>query len=221
MLKYTAASVAALMLAAPAVAGGLGDFSAPIVAAPAPAEPLAFGRDWTGGYVGAQIGYGGLNVDGTQGIDFSDIGDDDDDEDLDDEVLELEGSGFTYGLRSGYDIDFGSAVAGGFITYDGANIDTDVDDTGVAAEIDSLARAGIRLGYDAGNVLPYLAGGYAYVDTDNIGSSDGYFAGVGVESYVTETVSVGGEVLYHNFEGFDNGLEADLTTANAFVNFRF
>ena len=220
MIRTIAATFGATLLAAPAVAGGLGDFTAPVVAAPAPAEPLAFGRDWTGGYVGAQIGYGGLNVDGTEGIDFGDIGDPDDEDD-DDDVIELEGSGFTYGLRSGYDIDFGRAVAGGFITYDGANIDTDEDATGVEAEIDSIGRAGLRLGYDAGNVLPYLAGGYAYVDTDNIGSSDGYFAGVGVESYVTENVSVGGEVLYHNFEGFDNGLEADLTTANAFVNFRF
>ena len=220
MIKQTAVSLAAVMLAAPALAGGLGDFAAPVVAAPAPAEPLAFGRDWTGGYVGAGIGYGGLNVDGTEGIDFGDIGEDDDD-DLDDEIVELEGSGFTYGLRSGYDVDFGNAVAGGFITYDGANIDTDADDTGFDAQIDELARAGVRLGYDAGNVLPYLAGGYAYADTDNIGSSDGYFAGLGVESYVTESVSVGGEVMYHNFEGFDNGFEADLTTANAFVNFRF
>ena len=220
MIRTIAATFGATLLAVPAVAGGLGDFTAPVVAAPAPAEPLAFGRDWTGGYVGAQIGYGGLNVDGTEGIDFGDIGDPDD-EDADDDVIELEGSGFTYGLRSGYDIDFGRAVAGGFLTYDGASIDTDEDDTGVEAEIDEIARAGLRLGYDAGNVLPYLAGGYAYVDTDNIGSSDGYFAGVGVESYVTENVSVGGEILYHNFEGFDNGLEADLTTANAFVNFRF
>ena len=220
MIRTIAATFGATLLAVPAVAGGLGDFTAPVVAAPAPAEPLAFGRDWTGGYVGAQIGYGGLNVDGTEGIDFGDIGEDDDDDD-DDDIIELEGSGFTYGLRSGYDFDFGNAVAGGFLTYDGANIDTDADETGVDAEIDEIARAGLRLGYDAGNVMPYLAGGYAYVDTDNIGSSDGYFAGVGVESYVTENVSVGGEVLYHNFEGFDNGFEADLTTANAFVNFRF
>lgn len=219
MIRTIAATLGATLLAVPAIAGGLGDFTAPVVAAPAPAAPLSFGRDWTGGYVGAQIGYGGLDLDGDI------LGDNDDEAELGDLAdLNFEGSGATYGLRSGYDYDLGSAVVGGFLQYDGASID--IDDTD--AEIDRIGRAGVRVGYDAGNVLPYLAAGYAYADTDDYGDSNGWFAGAGVEAFVTDNVSVGGEVFYHDFDDFDaevggTGIDFDTsaTTVGLNVNYRF
>ena len=220
MIKTIAAGLGATLLAVPAVAGGLSDYSAPVVAAPmAPAEPLSYGRDWTGGYVGAQIGYGGLDLDGDL------IGDNDDDVELGDITdLNFEGNGPTFGLRSGYDYDFGSVVAGGFLQYDGANID--IDDTD--SSINRLGRAGVRLGYDAGNTLPYVAAGYAHAETDDYGDSDGWFAGAGVETFVTDNVTVGGEVFYHRFEDFDGDLgnagvnfDADATTVGINVNYRF
>ena len=219
MMKSLVAGLGAALVAVPAMAGGLSDYAAPVVAAPmAPAQPLSYGRDWTGGYVGAQIGYGGLNADGTDVLEGVDTNGDGEDDELD---LDIEGDGFTYGLRSGYDYDFGRAVLGGLIAFDGASIDTDGDDSGTDAEIDRIARAGLRLGYDAGNTLPYLTAGYAYADTNDIGSSDGYFAGLGAETFLTDNVTVGAEVLYHNFEGFDNDFEADVTTVGLNVNYRF
>ena len=218
MIRTFAAVLGTTVLAFPALAGGLGDFTSPVVAAPAPAEPLSYGRDWTGGYVGAQVGYGGLDLDGEV------IGDDDGDAELEDLDPDFEGDGFTYGLRAGYDYDFGSAVLGGFLQYDGTNIDLDDSDAG----IESIGRAGMRLGYDAGNTLPYIAAGYAEAETDDFGNSAGWFAGAGVETFVTDNITVGGEILYHQFDDFDGELgdagaefEADATTVGLNLNYRF
>ena len=220
MITRILAGLGATLVAVPALAGGLSDYSAPVVAAPmAPAEPLSYGRDWTGGYVGAQVGYGGLDLDGDV------IGDDDGDAELDDIINpNFEGDGFTYGLRAGYDYDFGKAVVGGLLQYDGANIELDDSD----GELNRIGRAGLRLGYDAGNTLPYVAAGYAYADTDDYGSSNGWFAGLGVETYVAENITVGGEVLYHQFDDFGGDLgnadadyEADATTVGLNLNYRF
>ena len=59
-------------------------------------------------------------------------------------------------------------------------------------------------------------------DTDNLGDEDGWFAGGGYEYLVTDNVSVGGEVLYHEFDDFDNsGTDVDATTVQARATFRF
>ncbi|MDA0924279.1 MAG: porin family protein, partial [Proteobacteria bacterium] len=55
-----------------------------------------------------------------------------------------------------------------------------------------------------------------------VGDSDGWFAGLGYEMLVTDMISVGAELLYHEFDSFDLvGLAADATTAAVSVNFRF
>jgi hypothetical protein len=174
------------LAAAPALAGGLTEPAPePVVTAPPP--PVETGNDWTGLYGGASIGYGNLDAGGT------------------------DGSGALYGLRAGYDYDFGSWVLGGGLDYDWSDVDLE----GGAGSLDAVARLKVRAGADLGNTLVYAAGGLARADA-NIGgtdfSDDGFFG----------NWTVGGEVLLHRFDDFDGtGTDIDATTANVNVGLRF
>ncbi len=88
----------------------------------------AMAGDWTGGYVGAQLGYGKVKPSG--GI--------------------ADGSGGIYGIHAGYDYDFGDWVLGGELDYDRLKIDVG---SPTAATADYVTRAKLRLGYDFGNAL--------------------------------------------------------------------
>jgi len=142
--------------------------------------------------------YGGLN-----------LGYGDFDEDVD-------GYGGTYGVHLGYDYDFGNNwVLGGELEYD----KTDIDLGGVDA--DSIARLKLRGGYDLGKTLVYATAGAAYLDSD-IGSDSGAFAGVGVAYQVSDSFTIGGEVLENRFDDIDgSGVDADATTFNLRGSFRF
>jgi opacity protein-like surface antigen len=96
--------------------------------------------EWTGGYVGAQLGFG----------DFTD----------NDVEPTLEGNGATFGLNAGYNRDFGRFVLGGEVQFDGT-ASRPTTNWDVTEEVDSVFRAGVRAGYDAGRFLPYVTGGYA------------------------------------------------------------
>ena len=65
-------------------------------------------------------------------------------------------------------------------------------------------------------------GGYAWADTDNVGDDSGYFIGGGYEHMVTQNISIGGEVLYHQFDNFGTvNTDIDATTAQVRATFRF
>jgi outer membrane immunogenic protein len=181
------------LIAAPALAGGVGEPApAPVVMAPAPMAPS---MSWTGGSVGAQLGYGDASASGG-----------------------LEGDGALLGLRAYYDYDFGNFIVGGGLQYDGTNIEVG------GSDVDAITRAGLRAGVDLGESWVYGTGGWASVQTDDavVGDSDGWFAGVGYERFITTNMTVGAEVLYHEFDEFDAaGFEADGTSAAVSVNFRF
>ncbi len=205
-LKTTRVSLFALPLAifgGVATAGGLAE----PVAAPAPAPilapaPVPVGSDWTGFYAGGQLGYGQVEAD------------------------ELDGDtdGATYGVHAGYLYDLGSVVLGGELDLDGTNIENDTD--GVA-ELDTVTRAKLRLGYDAGDWLPYVTAGIAQArvssDVDAIDGDDtGGFGGLGVEYRLSDSLRIGGEVLRHQFDDFnDSGIDLEATTASARVSFQF
>lgn len=181
------------LAAAPALAGSLDE---PEFVAP-PVAPVVVdrGRDWTGGYVGAQLGYA----------------------DVDTNVSGVDGDGAIGGLVAGYDYDFGSYVLGAGIDYDFADIGL-----GGAATLEEVLRLKLRAGVEAGPTLIYATGGWARAYTDNLGSDDGYFVGAGVEYPVTDVISLGAEVLYHAFSDFDgSGVDVDATTVQAKVNYRF
>jgi opacity protein-like surface antigen len=191
----TLAAGLAALTAAPALAGGTAQPDpAPVTVAPAPAAPAA---DWTGPSVGAQLGYGDVSTSGPA----------------------LSGDDVLLGLRAYYDYDFGDFVLGGGLQYDATDLDI-----GGATTLESVTRIGGRAGADLGRSMLYGTAGWAQARTSatGIGDSDGWFAGVGYEMFVTDAVTVGTEVLYHEFDDFDlAGLEAEATTAAISVNFRF
>jgi outer membrane immunogenic protein len=194
----TAVLMSTTMLGGAAFAGSLEDavVEAPVYT-PAP-EPVALGGDWTGFYTGLQLGY--ADIDGDDGA----LPDDEN------------GDGMTYGLHAGYDYDFGQYVLGAELDYDKA--DFALDD---GTEVDSIARLKMKAGYDMGRTLVYLTAGAAQIDTA-AGDETGAFGGVGANYQVTDSFTVGSELLYHKFDDIGGtGVEADATTFNVRGSFRF
>ena len=204
-MKTTFKIARASMFAAPlalasgmALAGGLAE----PVAAPAPAPiapaPVMMGNDWTGFYAGGQLGYGRLDAD--------EIEDEDNP------------AGAIYGIHAGYNYDFGTLVLG---DYDLTNIEIDAPDS----EVDSIARAKVKLGYDAGQFMPYATAGVARVQTTDAldGETDGSFAGLGLSYMMSDTIMIGGEVLQHQFDDFvdNDGVDVDATTLTVRASFKF
>ena len=209
-MKTTFQILRTSMIATPlAIAAGLanaGGISEPVIQpAPAPVAvapaPVMTGNDWTGFYAGGQLGYGRLSSDA--------ITDEDDP------------AGFTYGVHAGYDYDFGDLILGGELDIDGTNIEIEAPDS----DLTSVARAKVRLGYDAGQFMPYVTAGVARATTtdDLDGETDGTFAGAGINYLLSDSLMVGGEVLQHQFDDFadNDGVEVDATTLSLRASFRF
>ncbi|WP_210528412.1 outer membrane protein [Rubellimicrobium arenae] len=205
-------------VAVPALAGGFAPVVAETpVAAPAPVVVTAApapSADWSGFYLGGQLSYGQLGYEVDDGIT--------DDADFD---------GAVGGLHAGYMRDFGRIVAGAELAYDWADLEAD-DDNGATsynagADLEAVARAGVRVGYDAGRVLPYATAGYANaMFSDELASTgednaDGYYFGGGVEYAVNDRFSVGGEVLRHEFDLDDDDIDSGLTTVGVRASYRF
>jgi len=194
MTRTLLAALSASALAAPAFAGSAAPAAMePMIEAPAPVA-MTMGRDWTGGYAGLQLGYADVstNLDGVGG----------------DDVI----GGFT----AGYDWDFGNFVLG-------AGLDADIADLAVAPTLtlDRVYRLKVRGGYDLGNGLLYATAGGVGADVDGLGYDTGYFVGAGYEHMVTDTISLGGEVLYHEFDNFQDTADIEATTFQVRANYRF
>lgn len=200
-IARTSMLVAPLALAAGMVsAGGLSEPVATPAPAPAPIAPapVMMGSDWTGFYAGGQLGYGQLDSD----------------------ALTEDPDGLTYGAHAGYLYDLGSWVLGGELDLDG----TEIEDETADVALDTVTRAKLRVGYDAGNWMPYLTGGIAQARTSGAvdGTDTGAFGGLGLDYRVSNSIRVGGEVLQHQFEDFDDtGIDIDATTVAARVSFQF
>ncbi len=145
-------------------------FAGTILLATGPA--LAQSADWTGPYVGAEIGY--ATADETA------AGNDED--------------GVVAGFIAGYDYDLGSVVVGA-----GVDLDFTGNNLGIA-NLDRILRLKLRGGIKAGNGLIYATGGYANADVSSVADNDGYFIGAGYEHRVNQNFSIGGEVVYHKFD---------------------
>ena len=192
---------AALALTSSSVlAGGLNEAIQPATIAPvavAPA-PVAVGSDWSGLYVGGSLGYGQVEADS-----FAD-----------------DTEGALYGIHGGYLYDMGALVLGGELEYEL----TDISDSATGIDFDSIARAKVRAGYDAGALLPYATAGFAQAYTSGALDADdtGYFAGLGVDYQVTPNLRVGAEVLRHQFDDFNGGgTDIEATTASLRVGYSF
>lgn len=188
------------LLAAPASAGGF----APVADPPAPVAvpPLAApapDSDWSGPYLGAQLGFGrfdsALSDSDSDPLDF------------------YAGDGPVVGLHAGYMLDLGRLVLGGELDWDRSSIaigpGDDIPDTGNDfGSVESIARAKVRLGFDAGRFLPYVTAGVARVTfdhenpliTDFEDEGTGHFVGLGAAYAISDRFTVGVEALRHEFE---------------------
>ncbi|TNC47301.1 porin family protein [Rubellimicrobium rubrum] len=220
MTKLLPLFAAALVASAGAAAAG---GFVPVVAetpvtAPAPAPVVitpqaAPSGDWTGLYLGGQLSFGQLGYERDDG-----------------DAGEADLDGAVGGLHAGYLRDFGRIVAGAEVAYDWADLKVDDEDEvtfDAGADLEGIARAGLRLGYDGGRVLPYATGGYARANLSEElagsgeDSADGYYFGGGVEYAVTDRFSLGGEVLRHEFDLDVDGLDTGLTTVGVRAAYRF
>lgn len=151
--------------------------------------------DWTGAYGGVHLGYGDFSASGGTSASTNDS---------------------TYGLQLGYDYDMGDWVLGGRLDYDGTNVNV------AGVKVDSIARLGMRGGFDTGPGLIYGIAGVAKVDTNTAGDDNGWFAGVGYEHMMMDNVSLSGEVLYHKIDNFNGtNVNGEATVFNVGVNYRF
>ncbi len=198
MKKYAILATATL-LGAPAFAGGLTDVAPEPVITPVEQTVVSTDGDWSGPYVGAQLGYGDIDSNGAG----------------------LDGDGAIGGVHAGYRMDYGKFVAGAELDYDVANIDL-----GTAGDtLDSVARLKLIGGADLGRTLVYGTVGAAYAEATVGGASlndNGYFAGIGADYALSDQWSVGGEYLVHKFDDFDgSGVDLDAQTLKAKVSFSF
>jgi outer membrane immunogenic protein len=158
------------VLAGALIAAATPTFAADL--APAPMEPIApvvLPMDWTGFYVGAQIGYSWASSDSTINNPFGD--------DID---VDPDADGVLGGLYVGYNAQFNQIVIGleGDIELSGVSGDATIGGLGVGtgllagstlfASADETWRGSVRarLGYAIDTFMPYITGGVAWSDVD-------------------------------------------------------
>lgn len=183
-------------LAAPVFAGGMAaPVIEPVVAVPAPAAVLD--GNWTGAYVGADLG----GARSTQGGNSH--------------------NGSVYGLRGGYDLDLGQWVVGGALGWDKTNLGLG---TG-SDRLNSIARLSARVGRDLGPTLVYATAGVARATADIGGAKlhdTGWSAGIGADYRLNDRWTIGGEVLTNRFSKFGgSALDVNATTASVNLGLRF
>lgn len=199
-MKTIAAMIATVAISAPAFAGGpVAVVDEPVIV-PAAEPYVAPGLDWTGAYVGGQLGYGDVDSNGGG----------------------LDGNGWLGGVHAGYRWDMGSWVAGTELSWDKASIDLGAT---AGDQLDSVAALKLTAGYEIGNSLVYGALGYANANATVAGadlSDSGMVYGIGFDTALNDKWTVGGEVLEHKFDDFDaTGIDLDATTLKAKVAMRF
>lgn len=196
-MKLSYLSIAALVAAGSAHAGGYVApvvEPAPVVAAPAPVAGVS---DWTGFYAGLQYGQGNGELSGsTLDSDFD-----------------------AYGIHAGYMHDFGQFVLGGELDYNKIDVD-DLDEKG------DLTRLRARAGYDMGRFLPYVTLGAAKLSAD-LGTVDvsetAFTYGIGADYKVSERFTIGAEYSKQDFDDVEDidGLDLDSDLLQVRGSFRF
>jgi outer membrane immunogenic protein len=214
MKKILLSSVALLGLTAGAMAADLPMRSAPMAPAPMFAAVPVF--TWTGFYVGVNAGWGWDTNDDNNGFLGLNGGIFDDDDDSD--------GGFIGGGQIGYNMQFGSFVAGVEADLQFADINGSDRHVLVNGALINVGTGGLdyfgtvraRLGFAIDRALVYATGGFAYGGGDNgnngcgVGTllvcdddddiSGGWTLGGGVEFAVTNNLTVKLEGLYVNLD---------------------
>jgi outer membrane immunogenic protein len=213
MKKVLLSSVALLGLTVGAMAADLPMRSAPM--APAPVFSAVPVFTWTGFYVGVNAGWGWDTNDDNNGFLGLNGGIFDDDDDSD--------GGFIGGGQVGYNMQFGSFVAGVEADLQFADINGSDRRVLVNGALINVGTGGLdyfgtvraRLGFAIDRALVYATGGFAYGGGDNgngcrVGNlidcdddddvSGGWTLGGGVEFAVTNNLTVKLEGLYVNLD---------------------
>lgn len=196
MIRFVLAASVALV-AAPAFADGHAS------AASTDVMSTANTTDWSGWYAGAQYDF----LDGSS-------------------ALGGEFDGDVRGVFAGYRHDYGDIVVGAELDYSVGDFASGPATLvpGTPFDIDSLVRLGLEVGYDAGPALVYATLGYAHFEFSAGGAGsadgDGVYYGLGLDYMVSERVSLGVELLRHDFNNI-NGNSWDFNTVGLNVAYRF
>lgn len=181
-----------------------------IVYEPVPETPIVMSFDWTGAYIGGQVGYGWGNL----GYTYSFNGNPDTDYDYNHDP-----SGFISGVYAGYNHQFSNNV---ILGADADIVWSNLKDSSIApgdifysanTKIDWMGSARLRLGYAYDRFMPYIAGGVAFGDLKFdeyrqpsgtvYGSADksitGWTIGAGAEYAMTDQWILRGEYRYTDF----------------------
>lgn len=248
-------AVSAIALAAPAFANGYGAVEAP----PPVITPVPMADDfWSGFYVGGALGYGSANYDIMGDLDF---GTPPNDVSLAANLPDLGAEGFIGSLQAGYSHQFsGGFVVGVQLdgTWGGIENDTSISlDVGGNTEfefdydltVSQMYTLSLRGGFLVNpdtqlyGLVGYTRGtfdGDLSVAFDGFSDSgdysfelNGLSFGGGVETRVTDAVSVGIEYRMTNFEDYEFididepgisanlGFETNVQTVRVFANYRF
>lgn len=206
MKKFCALSAVALLsMPMAALAGGTTAPAVEPVVVPVVAVDVT--PDWTGFYAGAALGFGNVSSNAViEGIDLFD------------------GNGGMGGIMAGYRYDFGQFVLGVEGDYNWGSIGVG-EEYFSGIKIDSLSHIKLQAGADVGQAFIYGTAGWAWGNltdgTDDI-SMDGSVFGIGTDYAVTDKWTVGGEILWNQFNNVeDSGIDFDVTTFNLRAGYRF
>ena len=193
----------------------------------------AFAFDWNGFYAGLGLGYSSGDADVHYVLDIPGTYD-----------FSMAPAGWFGGVTAGFNHSMNGIVVGVEADLSLANITDTVPDVTslgetVTSTTDWTGSLRGRLGFDAGDYMPYLTAGVvaAHVEssgTDGPGVSEdamlyGGVVGAGVEVAVADNITVKGEALYswfgdhHWYEGemYENVSSSNSVSIRGGVNFHF
>lgn len=180
----------------------------------------AVAGDWSGLYVGGQIGF--LDYEDTTSIGVPSV------PPVPAGGTLYDGSGAQYGVFAGYMQDFGQFVLGGEAALSFSSVDLDLTPTGGPGgrKVSQTTELKFKAGYDAGTVLPYAILGYAWQTVDLTGGDqdyDGMSYGLGLDYQLPSGMLAGAELLWYQLEndGPGSSLETDSMALNLRLSYRF
>lgn len=118
-------------------------------------------------------------------------------------------------LNAGVNSRRGGLLLGAEVEVADSEIDT------AAGRIDRITRLKSRAGVLRRGVHYYAVGGVAQTRAD-FGSDVGYVLGLGVETHMSDAVTLGAELLHHGFTDVDGaGRDVSVNTLTARLNYMF